>query len=146
LYSPDPLPTGRPRRFSLRPRLFPALAALFVGLPLLDLVIVILLGRYIGLWQTIALILISGFAGAWLAKRQGMAVWRGIQRDLAEGRVPAQGLVDGAILLVAGGMLSAPGFITDLLGLALLFPAVRAPLKAWLRTKLEAWITRQYGF
>ena len=146
MYSPDPLPPGRPRRFSLRPRLFPALVAFFVGLPLLDLVVVILLGRYIGLWQTVALVIISGFAGAWLAKRQGMAVWRGIQRDMAEGRVPAQGLVDGAILLVAGGMLSAPGFITDVLGLALLIPAVRAPIKAWLRKKLEQMIARHSAF
>ena len=121
----------------MRVRLFPALLALFIGLPLLDVILLVFLGRYLGFWTTVALVLISGFVGAGLAKTQGIRVWRGIQRDLHEGRVPAQGLVDGAIILVAGGMLSAPGFVTDILGLLLLVPAIRTPIKAWLRRKLE---------
>ena len=126
----------------MRVRLFPALAALFIGLPLLDTLVLVVLGRYIGFWETLALVIFSGFLGAGLAKRQGLRVWQGIRRDLAEGRVPAQGLVDGAIILVAGGMLAAPGFLTDMLGLALLVPAVRAPIKGYLRRRLEAMVAR----
>src|SRR5688572_8514305 len=111
----------------MRVRLFPALLALFVGLPLLDVVLLVFLGGKMGFWMTVALVVISGFAGAWLAKQQGLWVWQSIQRDLNEGRMPSQGLMDAVIILVAGGMLAAPGFVTDLLGLALLFPVVRAP-------------------
>ncbi len=118
-------------------RLFRILAALFIGLPLLDTLLLVFLGRYIGFWTTIAVVIISGFLGAGLAKSQGLQVWWNIQRDLSEGRVPAQGIVDGVIILVAGGMLMAPGFITDILGLALLVPAVRAPIKAQLRRRAE---------
>src|SRR5688572_25934912 len=130
----------------MRVRLFPALLALFIGLPLLDTLLLVVFGRYLGLWTTIALVLISGFVGAGLAKRQGLSVWNGIQRDLAEGRVPAQGVLDAVIILVAGGMLAAPGFVTDILGLLLLLPAVRAPIKAYLRRRLEGAMVRRVGF
>ena len=129
----------------MRVRLFPALLALFIGLPLLDTLLLVVFGRYLGFWTTIALVLISGFVGAGLAKRQGLNVWNGIQRDLAEGRVPAQGVLDAVIILVAGGMLAAPGFVTDILGLLLLLPAVRAPIKAYLRRRLEGAMVQRYG-
>ena len=121
----------------MRVRIFPILAALFIGLPLLDLAILTMLGRNMGFWPTVLVVLVSGFLGAGLAKSQGLRVWHGIRQDLSEGRVPSQGLMDAVIILVAGGMLAAPGFITDILGLALLFPAVRAPLKAFARRRLE---------
>jgi len=130
----------------MRVRLFPALSALFIGLPLLDSLLLIFFGRYLGFWTTIALVVISGFAGAGLAKSQGLRVWQSIQRDLAEARVPAQGLMDAVIILVAGGMLMAPGFITDILGLALLIPAVRVPIKTYLRRRVEGMTIRQVGF
>jgi len=130
----------------MRVRLFPALSALFIGLPLLDSLLLIFFGRYLGFWQTVAMVLISGFAGAGLAKSQGLRVWRSIQRDLAEGRVPSQGLMDAVIILVAGGLLMAPGFITDILGLALLVPAVRVPIKTFLRRRMEGMTVRQIGF
>lgn len=127
-----PAPPGRPRL-----RVLPVLIGLFVGLPLLDMVLVIWLGTRLGLLQTVALVVVSGIVGAWLARQQGAAVVRSIQRDLMEGRVPSQGLLDGVMVLVAGGMLMAPGFLTDVLGLGLLLPPVRAPIKAWLRRKFE---------
>jgi UPF0716 protein FxsA len=128
----------------MRLRLFPSLAALFIGLPLVDAILLVILGRYIGFWITVTLVIVSGLAGAWLAKSQGLWVWRSIQRDLAEGRVPSQGLMDAVIILVAGGLLAAPGFITDLLGLALLLPPVRVPIKNTLRRRLEGITTRGY--
>jgi UPF0716 protein FxsA len=128
----------------MRLRLFPALAGLFIGLPLLDTLVLVVLGRYIGFWETIAMVLLSGLLGAGLAKRQGLRVLAQMQRDMAEGRVPAQGLVDAAIILVAGGMLAAPGFITDIVGLALLVPAVRVPIKNSLRRRLETMVVRRY--
>lgn len=130
----------------MRIRLFPALAALFIGVPLLDSLLLIFFGQYLGFWNTIGFVLLSGFAGAGLAKSQGLRVWYGIRRDLAEGRVPAQGLMDAVIILVAGGLLMAPGFVTDLLGLALLVPAVRLPIKTLMRRSLERTAVRRIGF
>src|SRR3712207_6343142 len=132
--------TGLDEEKPMRLRLFPSLVALFVGLPLLDVLLLVGLGQYLTFWPTVGLVIVSGFVGAALAKSQGRSVWFSIQRDLAEGRVPSQGLLDGVIILVAGGMLAAPGFVTDLLGLLLLIPAVRKPIKALLRRRIEAMI------
>lgn len=119
-----------------RLRLFPLLTFLFVGLPLIDSVALVLLGSRLGFWPTIALTLLSGVAGAWLARHQGRAVATAIRRDLAAGRMPDQAVLDGASILVAAGMLMAPGFLTDFLGILLLLPAVRAPLTAFARRRL----------
>jgi UPF0716 protein FxsA len=133
-------------RSTMRPRLFPTLAALFIGLPLLDSLLLIYFGKFLGGWTTFALVIASGLLGAGLAKSQGLRVLQSIQRDLAEGRVPALGLIDAVLILVAGGMLTAPGFVSDVLGLALLIPAVRVPIKAVLRRKAERMIVRGIGF
>jgi UPF0716 protein FxsA len=130
----------------MRLRLFPALSALFIGVPLLDSLLLIFFGQYIGFWTTIVMVLISGFLGAGLAKSQGLRVWHGIRSELSEGRVPTQGLMDAVIILVAGGLLMAPGFITDILGLALLIPKVRVPIKTFLRRRAEGMTIRPVGY
>jgi hypothetical protein len=70
------------------------LLALFVGVPLLDTIALVLVGRYLGFWPTVAIVLLSGVIGAQLTRRQGLSVWRSLQADLAAGRVPAQGLME----------------------------------------------------
>jgi UPF0716 protein FxsA len=130
----------------MRLRLFPSLAALFIGLPLIDSLLLIYFGGFLGFWPTLAMVILSGFLGAGLAKSQGLRVWHSIQSDLASGRVPAMGLMDAVIILFAGGLLAAPGFVTDILGLALLIPAVRAPIKRLARRKMEALVSRSSGF
>lgn len=117
----------------MRVKPLPLLTALFVGLPLLDSIALVVLGSHVGFWTTVALVLVSGVAGAWLIKRQGLRVWQGIRRDFSEGRIPTDGLLDAAMLLVSGGLLVAPGFLTDILGMSLLLPPVRAGLRGVLR-------------
>jgi UPF0716 protein FxsA len=124
----------------------PILLLLFIGLPLLDTVLLVFLGRYIGFWATIAMVLITGYLGARMARSQGLRVWRNIQQDLAEGRIPSQGVMDGVLILIAGGMLMAPGFLTDILGLSLLIPGVRAPIKRYLRRRLEGMVVSHSGW
>ena len=119
-----------------RLRLFPVLSFLFVGLPLVDSVALVLLGSHLGFWPTVALTLLSGVVGAWLAKHQGKAVWTAIRRDLSAGRIPDQGVLDGVCILVASGMLIAPGFLTDFVALALLIPSVRRPITSYVRQRL----------
>ena len=120
-----------------RSRLLAILTALFVGLPLLDTVTLVIVGRYMGFWTTVATVILSGVIGAHLARQQGFSVWRSLQADLAAGRVPAQGLMDCALILIAGGMMIAPGFLTDIMAILLLLPPVRAVVKRWARMKLE---------
>jgi UPF0716 protein FxsA len=120
-----------------RPSWITLLILLFIGVPLLDMMTLVLLGRAIGFWGTVALVIVCGAAGTALARGQGAYVWRSIQRDLAEGRPPSYGLLDGLLVLVAGAMLITPGFLTDIAGLLLLLPPVREVLKRALRSRLE---------
>ena len=105
--------------------MFIRLLLIFTFIPVLELIILIKVGAWIGVAPTIALILLTGFAGAYLARTQGLDLAIRIQRELKEGRLPAEELLDGAMILVGGLLLLTPGFFTDLTGFILLVPGTR---------------------
>jgi UPF0716 protein FxsA len=132
-------------RIPIPSNLLAILTALFVGVPLLDTVTLVLVGRALGFLPTVAMVILSGVIGAHLARSQGLAVWRSLQADLQAGRVPEQGLMDCVLILLAGGMMLAPGFLTDIAALLLLLPPVRTPIKRWARRRIERWLNRRVG-
>jgi UPF0716 protein FxsA len=83
------------------------------------------------------LILLTGVLGATLARFQGIAVLQGMQRELAEGRLPASSLIDGVIILIAAALLVTPGVLTDAVGFLLLVPVTRTGIRRLLRQRLE---------
>jgi UPF0716 protein FxsA len=101
----------------------------FVLLPLAELYVIIQVGHAIGAVSTIALLLLISAAGAWLMKREGMNVWRRFQHQVEAGHVPGREIADGVMILSAGALLLAPGFLTDTVGLLLLLPPVRAVVR-----------------
>lgn len=113
------------------------LALLFIVLPVLELVILIRLGQFMGLWPTVALLLFAGFAGAGLARLEGMRVLLQFQRELAAGRLPAQPMLDGISVMVGGALLLAPGVLSDVAGLVLLFPPTRRWVQRIVLKRLE---------
>jgi UPF0716 protein FxsA len=94
--------------------------------PVVELAVMIQVGQWIGVWETIALLLMVSFIGVWIVKQQGTGAWRRMRTDLAVGRVPGAALVDGGLLLAAGVLFIVPGFVTDALGALLLVPPLRA--------------------
>ena len=126
------------------------LVALFIAVPLIEIAVMIQVGSWLGVLNTLALLILISVLGAWLVKRQGVGLLRRVQGELAAGRVPATALVDGALLLVAGTMLLLPGFVTDFFGLLLLLPPVRAGIRSWLRRRwiggggTGRWVVRRY--
>lgn len=113
---------------------------LFVGLPLVELAILVQLGKWVGLLPTIGLVVLTGAAGAALARRQGFRAWHAIQGELRQGRMPVGELMDGLLVLIGGIVLLTPGLITDILGLLLLLPPTRRAFKAYLRRRFERMI------
>ena len=99
---------------------------LFVLAPLAELFVIIQVGHAIGAFNTIGLLLLISIAGAWLVKREGMSVWRRFQRQVDAGVVPGREIADGVMVLFAGALLLTPGFLSDVLGILLLLPPVRA--------------------
>lgn len=109
--------------------MFVRLLLLFTLLPVLELYLLIRLGSLIGAVPTILIVLGTGVLGATLAKREGFAVLRTIQVRMNRGEIPADAMVDGLCILVAGFVLITPGIITDVLGFLLLFPGTRLVIK-----------------
>lgn len=115
---------------------------LFIVVPLVELALLIEIGRYIGTLATLGLILATGFLGAYLARQQGLGVLRRMQQEVAEGRIPAGQLMDGVLILLAGAVLMTPGILTDGLGFFCLIPAGRTLLKQFLIRRLERAVRR----
>ncbi|HEV2775262.1 MAG TPA: FxsA family protein, partial [Solirubrobacteraceae bacterium] len=102
------------------------LVVLFIVVPIAELYVLIQIGQAIGLWYTLALLILDSILGAALMRSQGRAAWRHFNRALAEGRVPGREVMDGALVVFGGALLLTPGFLSDFLGLILLLPPTRA--------------------
>jgi UPF0716 protein FxsA len=102
---------------------------ILVGVPLLEIYVVIEVGRAIGVIPTLALLILDAMLGTALMRSQGRAVWRSARETLRAGRAPGREILDGALVIAGGALLIAPGFITDFLGALLLLPPTRAPIR-----------------
>ncbi len=122
----------------------PILAVAFILVPIAELAVIVTVGRSIGFLPTFALLVGLSLLGAWLARREGLSAWRRLQLALAEGRVPTVEVADGAMILLAGALLLTPGFLTDVAGVLLLLPPVRAALRR-AGPGLAAWRLRRLG-
>ncbi len=101
------------------------LLALFVAVPLIELYLLLLVGRAIGALYTIMIVVLTGILGGYLARREGLFVLGRVREKLDAGELPGGELLDGAIILVSGALLITPGMATDFLGLLGLFPLTR---------------------
>ncbi len=117
--------------------MFLQLVILFTLIPLVELYILIEIGGMIGALNTILIIAATGILGAGLAKSQGLQVMRKINLSAEQGRFPAEELIDGLFILLGGFTLLTPGFITDLLGLSMLFPPTRTLYKRLAKRMIE---------
>jgi UPF0716 protein FxsA len=104
---------------------FGILFLLFITIPIAELYLLIKVGGEIGFWNTFGLVLLTGFTGALLAKSQGQRVVMDIQKSLSKGEEPSDLMIGGVLILLGGILLLTPGFITDLIGLTLIFPLTR---------------------
>jgi len=119
-------------------RVVAVLALAFFVVPLVELGVIIKVGAEIGVLNTVGLLILSSIVGGWLMKREGLGVIRRIQGSVDAGRVPGAELVDAFLILFGGALMLAPGFLTDLAGMALLLPPVRALVRRALRRRFAA--------
>ena len=117
--------------------MFPLLALLFIVIPMVEIAILIKLGAVIGFWPTLLLQIGSGIVGAFLAKMEGLWVWRKIALELQSGRIPANELINAFLIFAAGIIMITPGLLTDLIAYALLIPWTRNLFKRWLRKRFK---------
>ncbi|MFV2007085.1 MAG: FxsA family protein [Longimicrobiales bacterium] len=117
--------------------LFGRMALLFIVVPILELVLLIQLGQVVGLLPTLALVITTGVVGAGLARIEGLKALWALQSELAQGRIPAQAIMDGLAILLGGAFLLTPGILTDILGFLLLLPPSRRAIQKRVRARLE---------
>lgn len=110
------------------------LLSVVILVPLAEILVLIESGRLIGVWPTVLLVVLTGIAGSWLLRHQGLAVLGQIQAELATGQLPGSTLLDGALVLAGGLLLMTPGFCTNLAGFTMLVPSTRR----WRRSCVRA--------
>jgi UPF0716 protein FxsA len=114
--------------------------ALLLLIPLLDIVLLVVLAGYLGFVPTVALVVLSALVGMLLVRAEGRHTVRKIQRKAAQGEAPTDELLDGALLLIAGALLLTPGLVTDGVGLLLVIPPTRYPI----RVAVKRWFVTPY--
>jgi len=121
--------------------MFLRLFLIFAIVPVIEIALFIYVGSYIGILNTIAIILLTATAGAYLVRSEGLGVLYRIQKDLGEGIFPGEELINGALILLAGALLLTPGFFTDVLGFLMVFPSTREIIKPPLKRYFKSRIT-----
>ncbi len=101
------------------------LLILFIGVPLIEIYVIIQVGQAIGAWWTILLLVADSIFGSWLIRHQGGRAWQALREALDSGRMPARELADGALILIGGTLMLAPGFVTDAFGMLMILPVTR---------------------
>ncbi len=125
-------------------KIFARLFALFLIMPIVELYLLIQLSQLadgftdgFGVLFTIGLIVLTGALGSFLAKREGVDVWRRLNERVKQGQMPGNEVVDGVIILVSGGLLISPGVISDMLGIIGLLPPTRILIRRYVMHRLK---------
>lgn len=118
------------------------LFAAFLIVPIAELYLIIKVGSYIGAGWTVFLVIATAFLGASLAKIQGTQTMVRMRTNIQQGIPPTEDILDAFLIFAAGLVFLTPGFLTDFLGLLILFPATRKPVKFWLIKKIDDWMRR----
>jgi UPF0716 protein FxsA len=105
------------------------LLVLFIVVPAIEIYVLIQVAQVIGVLPTIVLLLADAALGTWLFRREGRTAWTALSTALAERRIPAKEVADGALVVLGGAFLLTPGFVTDVIGVLCLLPPTRAVLR-----------------
>ena len=110
---------------------------IFIGIPIIEVILFIKVGKYIGLWNTIFIIIVTGVIGAILVKSQGITILNKALGEIKSNKIPIFSIFEGIAILIAGAFLLTPGFLTDTLGCILLIPKTRNLIISYITTHLK---------
>jgi UPF0716 protein FxsA len=127
---------------------FGKLFILFAILPIIEIAILVNVGEVIGGWNTVLLVILSAFIGAYLVRQQGFSTLMQAQTKMQAGAMPGQEMAEGLLLVIAGVLLVTPGFVTDILGFVFCLPMTRPIIAKKLLKHLAVKVvtTQQGGF
>jgi UPF0716 protein FxsA len=117
---------------------------LLLAIPIAELYVIVQVGELIGIGPTLLLLIGISVLGTILLRREGAATYFKAREVLARGGIPSKELTDGFLILLGGALLLTPGFLTDIVGLVLIIPFTRAPLKRFFTTVIFAKLARRH--
>ena len=117
--------------------MFAKLFLIFAILPILEIALLINVGEQIGGWDTVGLVILTAFVGAYFVRREGLSTLFNAQRKMQLGDMPGQEMAEGLLLVIAGVLLVTPGFITDIIGFLLSMPVSRPAIAKLLMKNLQ---------
>lgn len=113
------------------------LFAAFLIIPLIEIGLFIQIGGWLGLWSTLAIVVLTALIGTHFVRSQGLIAIEKVRNSFSRLNDPSEPLAHGAMILFAGALLLTPGFFTDAVGFALLAPPIRAAILSYLRTRIS---------
>jgi UPF0716 protein FxsA len=125
-----------------RPESFMPLFLLFLAVPLIEIALFILIGGKIGVFATLAMVVVTAIAGSALLRWQGIQTLNRIRNDMENRRLPARPIADGAMIALAGLLLLTPGFFTDFCGFMLFVPGVRTMIWRQVASRIQVFDAR----
>ena len=120
----------------------PALLLVLLVIPVVELYVIVQASHLIGLPETLLLLIVVSVTGTYLLRREGAAAWRRLREALERGEMPTREVTDGFMILLGGALLVTPGFVTDAVGLLLLFVPTRNVIKRFARRLFLAHLRR----
>ena len=109
----------------------------FVAVPIIEIALFIQVGGLIGMWSTLAIVILTAILGTSLMRAQGRIAITNLQRSFSELDDPTEPLAHGAMILISAVLLLTPGFFTDAMGFALLVPGIRTAVFHYLRKRIR---------
>lgn len=113
--------------------------------PMVEIAVIIAVGRAIGGWPTFALLLLESLLGAFIVRREGSRAWTALREALRSGQMPSRQLADAALVLVGGTLLLTPGFVTDAAGFFVILPFTRPLTRRWLEAAVARRLLGPFG-
>ncbi len=122
------------------------LIAAMIVVSVIEIVLLVTIGQWIGGWQTFLLIILTSMLGAFFAKKEGAKALHTIRYQWASGQIPTQPILDAAFVFAGGLLLLAPGFFTDALGFLLILPYSRKFFAGWALLLLQNYFRKKGWF
>lgn len=117
--------------------MLPLILLAFIVVPIVEITVIGQVQNWLGWPTTILILVLDSVVGAYLVRMQGALAWRNFTTALSDGRLPAEEVVDGALILFGGALMLTPGFVTDAVGLFCVFTPTRKLANRWLRGRVQ---------
>jgi len=117
----------------------------FTLIPLIDFYLLFRVGEHIGFVWTVLIVILTGWLGAVLARREGLRVFLQFQKEIQSGKLPGDTILEGVLVLASGLLLITPGFLTDITGLTLLIPPARQRVARFIKDRYRRKLRTDQG-